>query len=107
MTARRCEASRRKPALIPPSCCISLALALEVRVDVAAGQLIGLALLRYALLVEPIASASVEELVHRCAPALAVSLGSAAAESGWSPALAAQLTTVRRWIEHARTPTAR
>jgi hypothetical protein len=37
-------------------------------------------LLRYVLRVEPVASASVEELVHRCAPALAVSLGSAAAE---------------------------
>jgi AcrR family transcriptional regulator len=53
----------------------------EVRVDLAAGQLIGIALLRYVLRVEPIASASVEELVHRCAPALAVSLGSGTAES--------------------------
>jgi AcrR family transcriptional regulator len=53
----------------------------ELRVDLAAGQLIGLALLRYALRVEPIASATVEELVDRCAPALAVFLGSAR-ESG-------------------------
>jgi AcrR family transcriptional regulator len=48
-----------------------------LRVDLAAGQLIGLALLRYALRVEPIASATVDELVDRCAPALAVILGSA------------------------------
>ena len=47
----------------------------ELRVDLAAGQLIGVALLRHALRVEPIASAHVEELVARCAPALAVFLG--------------------------------
>ena len=50
----------------------------DLQVDLAAGQLIGLALLRYALRVEPIASADVEELVDRCAPALAVLLASAA-----------------------------
>jgi AcrR family transcriptional regulator len=48
----------------------------ELRVELAAGQLIGLALLRYALRVEPIASAPVEELVKRCAPALATLLES-------------------------------
>jgi AcrR family transcriptional regulator len=46
----------------------------DLRVNLAAGQLIGVALLRYALQVEPIASANVEELVDRCAPALEVLL---------------------------------
>lgn len=48
----------------------------ELRVDLAAGQLIGVALLRYALRVEPIASAGVEELVERCAQTLGVLLAS-------------------------------
>jgi AcrR family transcriptional regulator len=53
----------------------------DLRVNLAAGQLIGVALLRYALRVEPIASADVEELVDRCAAALAVILGSDAESS--------------------------
>ena len=42
----------------------------ELRVELASGHLVGVALLRYILRVEPIASASVDELVVRLQPAL-------------------------------------
>jgi AcrR family transcriptional regulator len=42
----------------------------ELRVDLAFGQLLGLAMLRHVLRVEPVASASIEELVTRIAPTL-------------------------------------
>lgn len=40
----------------------------ELRVDLAMGQLLGIAYLRHVLLVEPIASASVDELIARVTP---------------------------------------
>lgn len=43
----------------------------ELRVNLAAAQLIGVAVLRYGLRVEPIASASVDDLVARLTPELA------------------------------------
>ena len=46
-----------------------------LRVDLAAGQLVGVAVLRYGLRVEPIASQSVEELVEWLAPVLNGYLG--------------------------------
>jgi AcrR family transcriptional regulator len=54
--ARLTELAERPPAAL--------------RVDLAAAQMVGLAVLRYALRVEPIASASAEELVALLAPAL-------------------------------------
>jgi hypothetical protein len=42
----------------------------SLRVDLAAGHLVGVALLRYTLRVEPIASASTDELVAWMTPAL-------------------------------------
>jgi len=50
--------------------------AAALRVDLAAAQLIGVAVLRHVLRVEPIASASTEELVGWLAPALTTYLGS-------------------------------
>ena len=47
----------------------------ELQVNLAAAQLIGIALLRYVVRVEPIASASVNDLVDSCAAALATYLG--------------------------------
>lgn len=52
----------------------------ELRVNLAAAQLIGVALLRYALRVEPVASIAPEELVNRCAPSLAVHLETTSGE---------------------------
>ncbi|MQY05992.1 TetR/AcrR family transcriptional regulator [Actinomadura macrotermitis] len=46
-----------------------------VRVNAAAGQLIGVVILRHVLKVEPIASAPVDELVTMLAPALQLHLG--------------------------------
>jgi AcrR family transcriptional regulator len=51
----------------------------DLRVNLAAAQLLGIALLRYALRVEPIASAPLEDLLDRCTPALEVYLGNAQA----------------------------
>jgi AcrR family transcriptional regulator len=45
-----------------------------LRVELAAGQLVGVALLRYILRVEPLASAPIEDLVRWLAPALDVHL---------------------------------
>ena len=42
----------------------------ELRVNLAAAQLLGVAVMRYLLEIEPIASASLEELVERVTPAL-------------------------------------
>jgi AcrR family transcriptional regulator len=42
----------------------------ELRIELAAGQLVGVALLRYVLAVEPIASASPDQLVEWLSPAL-------------------------------------
>ena len=42
----------------------------QLRVELAAGQLIGVAMLRYILKVEPVASASIDELIARLAPGL-------------------------------------
>lgn len=47
----------------------------ELRVDLAMAQLLGVAYLRHILRIEPIASASTEELVARVAPAVRVHLG--------------------------------
>ena len=52
-----------------------------VRVELVGAQLIGLAMLRYVLEVEPIASLSVDELVPLMAPPLRAALGSGAAPS--------------------------
>ena len=46
-----------------------------LRIELAAAQLVGVALLRYILRVEPIASASIEQLVTRLGSALDVYLG--------------------------------
>ena len=43
----------------------------QLRLELAAGHLVGVAVLRYALSVEPVASASVEELVRLLTPSLA------------------------------------
>jgi AcrR family transcriptional regulator len=42
----------------------------DLRIDLAAGQLVGVAVLRYGLRVEPIASRSIDELVEWLAPTL-------------------------------------
>jgi len=42
----------------------------ELRIELAAGQLVGVALLRYVLAVEPIASASTSQLVELLTPTL-------------------------------------
>ncbi|TMS54984.1 TetR/AcrR family transcriptional regulator [Mycobacterium sp. DBP42] len=46
----------------------------ELRVDLAMGQLLGIAYLRHILRIEPIASQSVEELIARAVPAVRVHL---------------------------------
>jgi AcrR family transcriptional regulator len=56
----------------------------ELRVDLAAAHLIGVAVLRYALRVEPIASAGVDELVAWLTPALAHHLEPERADGGES-----------------------
>jgi hypothetical protein len=61
-----------------------------VRLEIVGSQLIGLAMLRYVLKVEPIASLSVDELVTLMAPPLRAALGSSAP----APALPAELTAV-------------
>jgi AcrR family transcriptional regulator len=43
----------------------------QLRLELAAGHLVGLAVLRYALAIEPVASASVDELVPLITPSLA------------------------------------
>jgi AcrR family transcriptional regulator len=47
----------------------------ELRVDLAMAQLLGVAYLRHILRIEPLASASPEELVARVAPAVRIHLG--------------------------------
>ncbi|MGW4098913.1 TetR/AcrR family transcriptional regulator [Mycobacterium sp. NPDC004974] len=47
----------------------------ELRVDLAMGQLLGIAYLRHILRIEPIASRSTEELIARAVPAVRVHLG--------------------------------
>jgi AcrR family transcriptional regulator len=54
----------------------------ELRVNLAAAHLIGVAVLRYALRVEPIASASVDELVAWLTPALTRYLGPESSDGG-------------------------
>jgi AcrR family transcriptional regulator len=54
----------------------------ELRVDLAAAHLIGVAVLRYALRVEPVASAGVDELVAWVTPALAHYLEPERADGG-------------------------
>jgi AcrR family transcriptional regulator len=46
----------------------------ELRIDLAMGQLLGIAYLRHILKVEPVASASVDELVRRIAPVVSAHL---------------------------------
>lgn len=46
-----------------------------LRVDLAMGQLLGIAYLRHILRIEPIASQSTEELIARAVPAVSVHLG--------------------------------
>ncbi len=47
----------------------------ELRVDLAMGQLLGIAYLRHILRIEPIASQSTEELIARAVPAVRAHLG--------------------------------
>src|SRR5919206_187764 len=54
----------------------------ELRVNLAAAHLIGVAVLRYALRVEPIASASVDELVAWLTPSLTHYLGPESSDRG-------------------------
>jgi AcrR family transcriptional regulator len=46
----------------------------ELRINLAAAHLVGVAILRYGIRIEPLASASTEELIARVTPALAVYL---------------------------------
>ena len=54
----------------------------ELRVNLAAAHLIGVAVLRYALRVEPIASASADELVAWLTPTLTHYLGPESSDGG-------------------------
>ena len=62
-----------------------------IRLELVGSQLIGLAMIRYVLKVEPIASLSVDELVPLMAPPLRAALGQSAPAA---PQLPAQLVAV-------------
>jgi hypothetical protein len=60
-----------------------------IRMELVGSQLIGLAMIRYVLKVEPLASLSVDELVPLMAPPLRAALGSGEAAPSLPPELAA------------------
>jgi hypothetical protein len=70
-----------------------------MKAELVASQLVGLAMVRYVLEVEPMASASVEEVVHLAAPAVRAAM---AGDDAWSPATTGITRRRRRGVRAVR-----